>query len=88
STAPGYAPITAFGLRVGSWGLLIGLLAVLAAIGVALLSRPARGAALLLGAACVTATRALEYPLSESRAAGTAPGPGLWLALATTAALL
>ncbi|MBM7812788.1 hypothetical protein [Saccharothrix algeriensis] len=87
-TAPGYAPITAFGLRVGSWGLLIGLLAVLAAIGVALLSRPARGAALLLGAACVTATRALEYPLSESRAAGTAPGPGLWLALATTAALL
>ncbi|WP_433265637.1 hypothetical protein ACQPZF_38510 [Actinosynnema sp. CS-041913] len=86
--APDYVPITAFGLRVGSWGLLIALVAVLAAIGLALVSRPGKGAALLLGAACVTATRALEYPLTESRAAETAPGPGLWLALATTAALL
>ncbi|MBW4716062.1 hypothetical protein [Saccharothrix obliqua] len=86
--APDYAPITAFGLRVGSWGLLIALLAVLAAAGLALVSRPGPGAALLLGAACVTATRALEYPFSESRAAATTPGPGLWLALATTAALL
>ncbi|MEV0678432.1 hypothetical protein AB0I60_18140 [Actinosynnema sp. NPDC050436] len=86
--APDYVPITAFGLRVGSWGLLIALVAVLVAIGLALVSRPARGAALLLGAACVTATRALEYPLSESRVAGTAPGPALWLALATTLALL
>ncbi|MBB5954957.1 hypothetical protein FHS29_001527 [Saccharothrix tamanrassetensis] len=86
--APDYVPITAFGLRVGSWGLLIALLAVLAAAGVALVSRPGPGAALLLGAACVTATRALEYPLTESRAAETAPGPGLWLALATTLVLL
>ncbi|MEU4802055.1 hypothetical protein [Actinosynnema sp. NPDC023587] len=86
--APGYVPITAFGLRVGSWGLLIALVAVLGAVWLALVSRPARGAALLFGAACVTATRALEYPLSESRVAGTAPGPALWLALATTLALL
>lgn len=86
--APDFVPITAFGLRVGSWGLLIALVTVLGAVWLALVSRPGRGAALLLGAACVTATRALEYPLSESRVAGTAPGPGLWLALATTAALL
>ncbi|RKT57653.1 hypothetical protein [Saccharothrix australiensis] len=86
--APGYVPITAFGLRVGSWGLLIALVAVLVAVGLSLVSRPGRGAALLLGAACVTATRALEYPFSASRAAGTEPGPALWLALATTALLL
>ncbi len=86
--APDYTPITAFGLRVGSWGLLIALLAVLTATGLALISRPGRGAALLLGAACVTATRALEYPLTESRATETVPGPGLWLALATTLVLL
>ncbi|MEJ2854630.1 MULTISPECIES: hypothetical protein [unclassified Saccharothrix] len=86
--APDLTPITALGLRVGSWGLLIALAAVLAAIALALASRPVKGAALLLGTACVTATRALEYPLTASRAADTSPGPGLWLALAATVALV
>ncbi|MBY8850416.1 hypothetical protein K7G98_19135 [Saccharothrix sp. MB29] len=83
-----YAPITAFGLRVGSWGLLVALVTVLAAAALALRARPGNGAALLLGAAAVTGTRALEYPLTAARAAGAEPGPGLWLALAATAALL
>ncbi|MGM1060741.1 hypothetical protein [Saccharothrix sp. Mg75] len=86
--APDHAPITAFGLRVGSWGLLVALVAVLGAAAVALGARPGRGAALLLGAAAVTGTRALEYPLTAARAAGAEPGPGLWLAVAATAALL
>ncbi|MDQ2582456.1 hypothetical protein [Saccharothrix yanglingensis] len=83
-----YAPITAFGLRVGSWGLLVALVTVLGAAALALRARPGNGAALLLGAAAVTGTRALEYPLTAARAAGAEPGPGLWLALAATAALL
>ncbi|XVV03181.1 hypothetical protein ACQPW3_38570 [Actinosynnema sp. CA-248983] len=86
--APDLTPITALGLRVGSWGLLIALVAVLGAIALALVSRPVKGAALLLGAAGVTVTRALEYPLTASRAADTAPGPGLWLAVAATVALV
>ncbi|MEU7525892.1 hypothetical protein AB0A74_09180 [Saccharothrix sp. NPDC042600] len=86
--APDLTPITALGLRVGSWGLLIALAGVLAAIGLALASRPVKGAALLLGAAGVTLTRALEYPLTASRAADTSPGPGLWLAVAATVALV
>jgi hypothetical protein len=87
-TAPDYVPSSAFGLRLGSWGLLIGLIAVLAAIAIALRSRPNRGAALLFGAALVAVTRALEFPLTAGRAVETQPGPGLWLAIATAAALV
>ncbi|MGW4114092.1 hypothetical protein ACWEFJ_24750 [Actinosynnema sp. NPDC004786] len=86
--APDFVPFGAFGLRVGSFGLLVALLAVVAAAGIALKARPGRGAALLLGAAVVTAVRALEYPLTAARAAEAAPGPGLWLAVAATAAFL
>ncbi|MFI9007310.1 hypothetical protein ACIGNX_08790 [Actinosynnema sp. NPDC053489] len=86
--APDYVPIGAFGLRVGSFGLLVALLAVVVAGVVALRARPARGAALLLGAAVVTAVRAWEYPLTAARAAEASPGPGLWLAAAATAAFV
>lgn len=86
--APDYVPIGAFGLRVGSWGLLVALLTVVAAAAIALRARPNQGAALLLGAAVVTGVRVLEYPLTAARAAEAAPGPGLWLAAASTAALL
>jgi hypothetical protein len=86
--APDYVPIGAFGLRVGSWGLLVALVTVVAAAVIALKARPDRGAALLLGAAVVTGVRALEYPLTAARAAEAAPGPGLWLAVAATAAFV
>ncbi|TQM82610.1 hypothetical protein FHX81_5018 [Saccharothrix saharensis] len=86
--APDYVPIGAFGLRVGSSGLLVALLAVVVAGVVALKARPGRGAALLLGAAVVTAVRAWEYPLTAARAAEAAPGPGLWLAAAATVAFI
>ncbi|GAB2980737.1 hypothetical protein GCM10027184_33970 [Saccharothrix stipae] len=86
--APDLVPIGAFGLRVGSSGLLVALVAVVAAAAVALKARPDRGAALLLGAAVVTGVRALEYPLTAARAAEAAPGPGLWLATAATVAFL
>ncbi|MEU4449551.1 hypothetical protein AB0K14_17275 [Actinosynnema sp. NPDC050801] len=86
--APDLVPIGAFGLRVGSSGLLVALVAVVAAAAVALKARPGRGAALLLGAAVVTGVRALEYPLTAARAAEAAPGPGLWLATAATVAFL
>jgi hypothetical protein len=86
--ASDYVPIGAFGLGVGSWGLLVALAAAVVAAAIALKARPDRGAALLLGAAVVTGVRALEYPLTAARAAGAVPGPGLWLAAAATAAFL
>ena len=86
--APDYVPIGAFGLRVGSFGLFVAMAAVVVAAVVALKARPSRGAALLLGSAVVTAVRAWEYPLTAARAADAAPGPGLWLAVAATAAFV
>ncbi|MGX7827501.1 hypothetical protein ACTG9Q_20685 [Actinokineospora sp. 24-640] len=74
--------------RFASWGLLIALAAVLAATALAPLSRPPRAAALLLGAAVLVGTRALEYPLTVARAADGRPGQGLWLALACVGALV
>ncbi|HEX6343101.1 hypothetical protein [Umezawaea sp.] len=87
-SAPDFNPVGLLDLRVGSWGLLAGLLAVVAAAGLALVSRPPHAAALLLGAALVTAVRALEHPLTSARAADAAPGPGLWLAVAAVVAFL
>jgi hypothetical protein len=67
--------------RLTSWGLLLGLLAVVAAAGLAPVSRPPRAVALLLGAAGVVGVRLLEFPLTGDRAAQSSPGPGTWLAL-------
>lgn len=85
------ATFTAVGLldfRFGSWGLLAALAAVLVVVGLAVVSRPPRAAALLLGGALVVAVRALEYPLTSSRVDGASAGPGLWLAVACAVALL
>ncbi|MEO6091177.1 MAG: hypothetical protein ABIQ18_49560, partial [Umezawaea sp.] len=86
--APDFTPVGVLDFRVGSWGLLAGLLAVVAAAGLALVARPSRAASLLLGAALVMAVRALEYPLTSARVAQAAPGPGLWLAVGAVVALL
>lgn len=86
--APDFAAVGLFDLRVGSWGLIATLLAVLAAAGLSLVARPPRAAALLLGAALVIAVRVLEYPLTSGRVAGAAPAAGLWLAAASAVALL
>ncbi|TCP49395.1 hypothetical protein EV191_109217 [Tamaricihabitans halophyticus] len=74
--------------RISSVGLFAGLLAVLLAIVLASRSRPARGAALLVGAASLPALRLLELPLTGERATGAAPGPGMWLSLACAGVLL
>jgi hypothetical protein len=74
--------------RVESWGLLIGLIAVVGAALLATVSRPNRGAALLVGAAGVLLVRALELPLTSARAADSTAGPGEWLALAAAVALV
>ncbi|RSM58169.1 hypothetical protein DMH04_56385 [Kibdelosporangium aridum] len=74
--------------RVASWGLVVALLAVLIAAVVAARSRPARGAALMFGAAGVVAVHALEVPMTGARAEGSAAAAGTWLALATIAALV
>jgi hypothetical protein len=73
---------------VESWGLLLGLIAVAAAAVLAPMSRPNRGAALLLGAAGVLLVRALELPLTRASAPGSTAGPGFWLALAAIVALV
>jgi hypothetical protein len=86
--APDLTAPVIWDFRVASWGLLIGLLSVLAAAVLAAASRSSRAAALLLGAAVVAGVRALELPLTGARAAGSAPGPGTWLALACTVALV
>jgi hypothetical protein len=85
---PDFVAVRLLDLRVGSWGLLVAVLAIVVAAGLALVSRPSRAAALLLGAALVAAIRALEYPLTSARVPDAAPGPGLWLAGASVLALL
>jgi hypothetical protein len=87
-TAPGFTPPGLFmNFQVTSWGLVLGLAAVLAAIVLAPLCRPERAAALLCGAALTVLVRILELPLTAARAAGSGPGAGLWWGLACLAAL-
>lgn len=85
---PDFHAVGLLDFKVGSWGLLAGLVAVVAAAGLALRARPSQAGGLLLGAALVTAVRAVEYPLTSARVAGATPGPGLWLAAAGALALL
>jgi hypothetical protein len=73
--------------RLASWGLVLGLAVVIAAAALAPWSRPARAAALLLGAAAVVGVHLLEYPLTGARATQATAGPGTWLSLACVAAL-
>ena len=74
--------------RLASWGLLIGLVVVVAAAGIASLARPARAAALLFGAAAVAGVHLLELPMTGDRAPDAHAGTGTWLSLACFVALL
>jgi hypothetical protein len=73
--------------RLTSWGLLLGLLVVVAVGGLAPVSRPARAAALLLGAVGVVGVRLLEFPLTSGRVPEASAGAGTWLSLACLVAL-
>lgn len=75
-------------LTTGSWGLLAGLFGVLAAVGIAMYSRPARAAAVLAGAACVLALRTVEWPLATLGTHDTGPAVGWWFALLGTLVLV
>jgi hypothetical protein len=86
--AEGFVAPAVWDFGIASWGLVVALLAVLAAVGFALVSRPPRAAALLFGAALVVGVKALELPLTGARVAGAAPGPGTWLAAASVVALV
>ncbi|OLF12442.1 hypothetical protein BU204_29085 [Actinophytocola xanthii] len=74
--------------RLASWGLLIAMCVVIAASVIAAMARPARAAALLLGAAAVVGVHALEFPLTGDRAQDATAGSGTWLSLACCLALL
>jgi hypothetical protein len=87
--AAGYTPpgiLTEF--RLASWGLLIGLIVIVGAAVLAAFARPARAAALLLGAAVVAGVHLLELPLTGGRVAGAGAGAGTWLTLACLVALV
>lgn len=74
--------------RLASWGLVLAMAVVVAAGVLAALSRPARAAALLLGAAAVVGVHALELPLTGGRAEDATAASGTWLSLACCLALL
>lgn len=74
--------------RLASWGLLIGLLIVVAAAAIAAFARPARAAALLFGAAAVVGVHLLELPMTGDRAQNAQAGSGTWLSLACLVALV
>lgn len=87
-TAPDFTPPGLFAnFQVTSWGLVLGLAAVLAAIGLAPLCRPERASALFCGAALTVLMRVLELPLTAARVAGSGPGVGLWCGFACLVAL-
>ncbi|HEX7661652.1 MAG TPA: hypothetical protein VF444_19445 [Pseudonocardiaceae bacterium] len=74
--------------RVASWGLVLALLAVAGAAALAPFCRPARGAALLLGAAGVALVRFLELPLTRSHDAAVGAADGAWWAVACAVILV
>jgi hypothetical protein len=74
--------------RLASWGLLIGLLIVVAAAAIAAFARPARAAALLFGAAAVVGVHLLELPMTGDRVQNAQAGSGTWLSLACLVALV
>ncbi|MET9631774.1 hypothetical protein ABZX92_30345 [Lentzea sp. NPDC006480] len=71
-----------------SWALLTSSFLLIMGLLVAVRSRPARGAAELVGLALLLGVRALELPLTGGRVEGAVAAPGTWLALASVAALL
>jgi len=71
-----------------SWALLISFIVLILLLSAAFRSRPARGAASLVGAALLLGVRALDLPLTGGPIDGAVAAPGTWLALASVAALL
>lgn len=71
-----------------SVSLLYSLVILIIGLVIALRSRPARGAAVLVGAVLLLGVRALELPLTGDKVTGATAAPGTWLALASCAALL
>lgn len=74
--------------RLASWGLLVAFVVVAGAAAIAAFARPARGAALLLGAAAVVGVHLLELPMTGDRVPGASAGQGTWLSLACLVALV
>ncbi|WP_410597762.1 hypothetical protein [Amycolatopsis sp. lyj-23] len=86
---PGYVAAGLWSqLDTPSWGLLTAAVVVVGAAVLATRSRPKPAAALLTGAALLTALHAGELPLVGGSLGGAAPATGFWVALAATAALL
>ncbi|HEU5471583.1 MAG TPA: hypothetical protein VFV67_13095 [Actinophytocola sp.] len=74
--------------RLSSWGLLLGLVVVIAVAVLAPVSRPSRAAALLLGAAVVVGVHLLEFPLTSGRVEQAVAAQGTWLSAAALVALV
>jgi hypothetical protein len=86
---PGYvAPGLWSNFDTPSWGLLTAVVVVVGAAALALRSRPKPAAALLTGAALLTALHAAELPLVGNSLGDASPSTGFWLALAAMATLL
>ncbi|WP_242545882.1 hypothetical protein [Amycolatopsis sp. MtRt-6] len=86
---PGYAAAGLWSrFDTPSWGLLTAAAVVVGAAALATRSRPKPAAALLAGAALLTALHAAELPLVGGSLGGASPATGFWVALAATAALL
>lgn len=86
---PGYvAPGLWSHLDTPSWGLFTAAVVAVGAAALATRSRPKPAAALLTGAALLTALHAAELPLVGGTLGGASPATGFWVALAATAALL
>ncbi|WP_197320720.1 hypothetical protein [Saccharomonospora sp. NB11] len=71
-----------------TWGLAAALVTVLGGCVLAARSRPARAAALLVGAAAVAGLRAATAPLVGGQIDGASAGPGLWFSLGAVVVLL
>ncbi|MEV6624909.1 hypothetical protein AB0M83_17530 [Amycolatopsis sp. NPDC051106] len=88
-SVPGYvAPGLWSNFDTPSWGLLTTVVVVVGAAALALRSRPRPAAALLAGAALLTALHAAELPLVGGSLGDASPSTGFWLALAAVVALL
>lgn len=74
--------------RFESWGLVLGLAAVVASALLASRCRPKRAVGLLLGAAGVVLVRLLELPLEHNIVPGASAGSALLLAVACLVVLL
>ncbi|WP_410616252.1 hypothetical protein [Amycolatopsis sp. lyj-109] len=86
---PGYVAAGLWShLDTPSWGLLTAAVVVAGAAALATRSRPKPAAALLAGAALLTALHAAELPLVGGSLGSAGPATGFWVALAATGALL